>query len=292
MAEWAVHRRELPQQVQFHNSFGEPPVVVFAAESFFIEVLFWFPSRTSIHGHGFSGAFRVLNGYSIQTTYSFTESEVLAPGLRLGELTPRNLELLMPGDVCEIDAKEAYIHSVAHLGLPSLTLVARTFGERGVMQYSYYPSGVACAVFHRRQSLSRQLDMLATLFRSDPSAVGAAWDEFFERQDEFGRFMGGFRLASRKDAAAVNEILDRAASRWPRSIRAAREAARHEERIKRIYSQLRALPDGRAQLCAVLAEIFGSLDEALRQMAHFHPGQTPQATLDRWAAAVPCLPGL
>ena len=73
LTQWAVNREELPNQVNFHSGFGAPPLVVYADEEnrFYAEILVWFPSRTAIHGHGFSGAFRVLEGYSIQGRYFY-----------------------------------------------------------------------------------------------------------------------------------------------------------------------------------------------------------------------------
>src|SRR4051812_10745288 len=39
--------------------FGAPPVMLFQAPRFYIEALFWNASTTSIHEHGFTGAFTV-----------------------------------------------------------------------------------------------------------------------------------------------------------------------------------------------------------------------------------------
>ena len=80
MADWTAQQRPLPKQVNFNSGFGQPPLVVFEAPGFYIEVLSWFPSRTSIHGHGFTGAFRVLDGYSLQVGYRFEEESAPEAG--------------------------------------------------------------------------------------------------------------------------------------------------------------------------------------------------------------------
>src|SRR5438132_973004 len=54
-----------------HFSFGEPSIQLYCGRRFYIEALFWTEGTTSIHQHSFSGAFQVLLGGSIHTTYSF-----------------------------------------------------------------------------------------------------------------------------------------------------------------------------------------------------------------------------
>lgn len=291
MAEWVLSGEPLPRQVNFNVPFGQPPLAVHVSESFYLEVLFWFPSRTSIHGHGFSGAFRVLDGYSIQTTYEFHESEVCDTGLRVGELRPRMVELLLPGDVCDIRADEAFVHSVVHMGHPSLTLVARTFAESGVTQYTYYRCGVAHAYFFRRQELTRQFDVALALARRDALEATAQLKTFLVNQDAFGRFTTLLRLAGRSGPLAF-ELLAWAEKMCPRVAALARAVFEEEQRMTRVYRQLAVLPDAPAQLMGALSELFGTREDVMRALATFYPATPPEETFARWAAIVPPVPPL
>ena len=54
--ELSSHRAVVSQQ----QNFGQPPVTVYRAPRFYIELLFWQESTTAIHQHGFCGAFTLL----------------------------------------------------------------------------------------------------------------------------------------------------------------------------------------------------------------------------------------
>jgi hypothetical protein len=62
LSDWLIASPAVPSQER--RSFGQPPVNVYVGHKFLIEVLVWLDSTTSIHQHGFSGAFGVLEGSS------------------------------------------------------------------------------------------------------------------------------------------------------------------------------------------------------------------------------------
>lgn len=289
MADWMATAEPLARQVNFHGGFGQPPLVVYVGPGFYLEVLFWFPSRTSIHGHGFSGAFRVLNGYSIQTTYTFEDEESWGEGLRIGKLKPTGLDLLLPGAICDIRSQEAFVHNVVHMGFPSLTLVARTFWESDLLQYSYWRCGVAYAPARRRHELTRQLDVLLAFARCDGTGGKERLTAFLRQLDGFGRFAICYQLASRAGSVA-GDVLEWAAMQWPRVVATARAIAEEDRRAERVFGNISLLPDARAQLLAALAEVFGSKDGAMEALRSFHPDAAPEATLAKWTALVPPLP--
>src|SRR6185369_4025886 len=68
---WTLQQSEMPRQMDVHGRFGDPPVTVFVAPRFYIDVYFWFHGTTSMHQHGFCGAFQVLEGSSIHSWYEF-----------------------------------------------------------------------------------------------------------------------------------------------------------------------------------------------------------------------------
>lgn len=105
-----------------------------------MEANFWMNATPAIHGHGFSGAFYVLDGSSIHTKYTFTESHRENDYLRAGELDRTILEILKPGDTRSIRNGRKGIHSLFHLVRPSVTLVIRShIDHQSLPQFTYAP---------------------------------------------------------------------------------------------------------------------------------------------------------
>ena len=59
---WTMEQTVLPEQKDARASFGDPPITLYAAPRFHIDVYFWFEGTTAIHQHSFCGAFQVLHG--------------------------------------------------------------------------------------------------------------------------------------------------------------------------------------------------------------------------------------
>ena len=128
VVEWALSAPTLPPQN--YTGFGQPPVVLYRGHEFYIEALFWFDSTTAIHQHAFSGAFAVLGGSSVQTTYTFEQLERVNSHLLLGDLRFQTCEVLERGAVHAIEAGSPFIHALFHLDRPSVSIVVRTSAER------------------------------------------------------------------------------------------------------------------------------------------------------------------
>src|SRR5438876_10243677 len=64
----------LPPQ-DLKSDFGQPPLILYSGDLFYIEALFWLDGHTEIHQHGFSGAFHVLEGSSLHCHYEFAAKE-------------------------------------------------------------------------------------------------------------------------------------------------------------------------------------------------------------------------
>ncbi len=118
----------LPTQFAIASDFGDPPITIYSSERFVIDLCFWVEPRTAIHSHNFAGAFKVLKGKSLHTTYHFEVEESDQDEVIVGKLDARSSELLDTGSVREIAAGPAFIHQVCHLTKPSLSIVARTSG--------------------------------------------------------------------------------------------------------------------------------------------------------------------
>ncbi len=129
--------RRLPRQLSREEGFGQPPVTLARRKGLLVDLYFWRSPRTGIHSHGFRGAFTLLEGLSLQAEYRFrgpSRGEV-----RSGSLALKEARLLRPGQVEEIST--ALTHSVWHLSMPTLSLVART--TRRELQVTYLEPGLA-----------------------------------------------------------------------------------------------------------------------------------------------------
>lgn len=161
----------IPFQQSFESTFGEPPVTLFWHPHFYIEALFWDAATPSIHNHAFSGAFAVIQGSSLQTTYTFEPDVRSIPELQFGVLRARGCELLTVGDIEIVRPRDGLIHSVCHLDSPSVTLVVRSHSEvNREARYEYIPPTVAWDPTFVDQRRTRRLQLLKLMARTSPSA--------------------------------------------------------------------------------------------------------------------------
>ncbi len=133
----------LPEQVSLHNTFGQPPITLFNNGRLVVDLYLWVAADTTIHSHGFRGAFRLLHGRSLQETYSVKVSRRIAPGVLQCELGLPQMTILEPGDVRVILPGAKLRHRVIHLEKPTVTLCVKTINEPGLHQWDYYPDGLA-----------------------------------------------------------------------------------------------------------------------------------------------------
>jgi hypothetical protein len=155
------------QPFQSQSGFGQPELVAFNHQRFYIQILFWLEGTTEIHQHEFSGAFHVMRGSSIHSEFDFLGAKSVTPYLRIGDLSMKQVELLETGRTVPITSGRECIHSLFHLDTPSVTVVIRTHHDPGTgPQYNYLPPHIAVDPLHsdpltmRRQQL---LDVLETL---------------------------------------------------------------------------------------------------------------------------------
>ncbi len=257
IADWMIEAGSLPEQVNFHSGFGEPPLVVYQTPEFYIEVLFWFPSPTAIHGHAFTGAFVVLDGYSVQVEYDFHEESVPEKGVRLGRLEPRLLEFIGPGKVCTILGGSHYIHTVTHLGNPSLTLVARTYSNPVERQFRFHRCGFAVWSGQNRATITRQAEVLTAIRIANPEEFPARLIRLLERVDDH-HFYGVLEamLDSLGLAVFTKEVLPLLEDRFAQKRTGAVAAIQERVRTRGLWSTLRAFPNPRAQIQCALADLF------------------------------------
>jgi len=142
--DWFFGREHAFQQPSARKLFGQPPIMLFQAPRFYIEALFWFSGTTSIHEHGFSGAFSVLAGSSVHSHWHFELERAINSRMLCGRLDRVSTEILTPGAIRPIRPGASLIHQLFHLEVPSVTIVVRTyFNRNNLPQYQYLPPGLA-----------------------------------------------------------------------------------------------------------------------------------------------------
>ena len=126
VSNWFLATASRPSQPNADTNFGQPPIAVYYHDHFYIEILVWLDGTTDIHQHSFDGAFCVLGGSSIHSTYRFHECARTSERVLLGDVEHLHSELLQPGDVRAIASGSSFIHSLFHLDRPSMSVVVST----------------------------------------------------------------------------------------------------------------------------------------------------------------------
>jgi len=163
---WVHSAASLPAQMDLDLDFGNPPITLFVGPRFYIDVYFWLDGTTSIHQHRFSGAFQVLLGSSVQAKYSFEKEHEINPHFLIGKVSLNEVSLLRKGDIRQILAGPAFIHSLFHLDRPSATITVRTYrNANSQVQYSYLKPFVARNPFFSDPLLKRKVQTVDLLLR-------------------------------------------------------------------------------------------------------------------------------
>lgn len=184
IAEWTLRQDQLPRQKDVHGRFGDPPITLFAAPRFYIDVYFWIDGTTAIHQHGFCGAFQVLLGSSIHSWYEFDRTEAINTFVEIGEMKLKQCNLLEAGDVQEIRAGRQYIHSLFHLDQPSVSIVVRT--EKSPLflpQFSYHKPYLAVDPFFEEETTLKKLQTISALLQLKHQDADRLITELIENSD-------------------------------------------------------------------------------------------------------------
>jgi hypothetical protein len=281
---WVHSTRTLVRETGYDGNFGQPPIVVFRAPHFFIEVLFWADATTAIHQHRFSGAFHVLSGSSIHTEYAFEESRRYNDRLLLGDLTTKSVEYLEKGSVRPIRPGAGMIHALFHLDNPSISVVVRN-GTSAVSgpQHAYLSSGIAFDSAYSNEALylrTRTLEILArsahpewkqlaTAAVRDADSLGA----FF-----FLRSLVGLLRSKEEYDAFLDDILPAHAE----LISHARSFHEADTRERNIIMRRGAIREKEHRLFLALLLNVSSRTEFLRLVEVVYPGESPVERVVGW----------
>jgi hypothetical protein len=212
--QWIASTDSIVPQPNLDVPFGQPPLTVYWHPRFYIELLFWATSTTSIHQHSTCGAFGLLAGSSLNSVYHFAPRRRVNSSLLLGDVALTGANLLVPGDVEPIDPGNRLIHSVFHLDFPSVSIVVRrqSYLEAGPT-YEYHPPHVCAQAFAPAPVLKRKLQALELVALVRPDQREAMALRILDGET----FYGAFRLLQqeirRGDDAVFAALLGRTIER-------------------------------------------------------------------------------
>lgn len=159
---WVHATPSLPRQMDLKGDFGDPPITVYTGPRFHIDVYYWLDATTNIHQHSFAGAFQVLLGSSVHSSYRFEKERELNSHFLIGKLQSADVSLLGKGDTRQINPGPEFIHSLFHLERPSATITVRTYGGEPI-QYTYLKPYLAYDPFFTDASLIKKTQTVSLL---------------------------------------------------------------------------------------------------------------------------------
>jgi hypothetical protein len=222
----------LARQQDIEANFSNLPITLFSSTRFYIDLYFWLDGTTSIHQHGFAGAFQVLTGSSLHGHYSFRVPRAVSPHFALGELSLKEVRLLKRGDIKRIVPGPDYIHSLYHLDLPSTTLTIRTIGLPNAQpQFTYLHPGVAFDPFFSDPAIIKRVQSANVLFGMHHSEADAIIGKMLASSDlhtAFALLNMAYGHLFRAETAKLRALSDDA-ERWTALLDAAR--ARHGDDV-------------------------------------------------------------
>lgn len=251
---WVLASDALPPQGELRDRFGDAPVTVFHGRRCFVQVLMWREGSTSIHRHGFSGAFQVLEGESLHTEYEFATERRVSSRMLLGALRATRTTLLPRGAVHPITTGLA--HALYHLEPQAATVVVRTYREDDAHpQYAYRVGGVAIDPFYDDPVSTRQAQALRFLRAAEPEEALSLATALVARSDLHTGYLALSEMARGGDD--LHPLLDALRARHGEAVSARLDAVVREERRERKVLALRARSEDRDEryLLALLANL-------------------------------------
>lgn len=276
---WLVETDQIPTQFDPQSGFGNFALTVAARDGFHIDVLVWTDATTAIHQHGFSGAFHVLSGSSLQTLWSYRETRRWSDRLKKGELTVRATEWLKAGSTRTILPGEAMIHSLFHLESPSMTLVVRTPSAARISPpLTYERSGLGYDPYYKLERIEKVRQLLAMLWESRHPRRIALSEEALQNIDAHSatRIVCSMRSQATTDVQVV--LIGILARRDEPLAALLRATLARRDRDRRLIDLRKQTTDPRHRMLLALVLNLPdrtSIDLALRQIA---PDQSP----DEW----------
>jgi hypothetical protein len=276
---WLIDADHLPRQFDPRSRFGNLALTVASRDGFHIDVLAWTDSTTSIHQHGFSGAFHVLSGSSLHTLWSFQESRRWSDRLKRGQLSVRATEWLRAGSTRLILPDATMIHSLFHLESPTFTVVVRTPSSAVASpQLTYERTGLAYDPFFEHGRVEKIRQLLCMLWASNHPQRLALSEAALQGVDAHSAVGIVFptRLQSKSMTGALIDILARRDAEFGALLRKTAVDRDRDRALVELRKETHC-PRHRMLLALVLnLPDRVSIDRALRQIA---PDESPDSWL-------------
>lgn len=285
---WLLDAPALPRQTRVAI---EHPFTLFRTERLAINAYYWVDGTTDVHAHAFAGAFQVLCGSSIHTRFDWVERARVTARQSIGDLRVRSVEELRRGDVREISAGTAFIHSLFHLDRPSVTIVvAGADDPRHSPAMSFVRPGLGLDVTGGDERRERRLKALAMVGAAWPSKYIDAACRFVSGPDADDACFGLLSAFQTVDGEAFDLVLD-AAQRAHPALGDLWGLAFEEHRRQANITQRRALvhdPEHRYFLAVLLnGTDRGSILELVRSR---FPDRDPLEAIARWVEELAAIP--
>lgn len=250
---WLADAKNLPYQPDHDDHFGQPHVTLWWSCRFQIDALFWYSATADAHQHKFSGAFSVVDGKSVQTTYTCVERARLSSKIILATVAKERVELLDVGDVRPIGRDRRLVHSLFHLDAPTITLLVKSSPtESGEPEYVYCPPAL---VFDPVPSPigRKQLQALESLLRMQTDDVERYATLLVSGFDSHTALLVLIRLCTAAiDSAALERVVRAAHARYPAIAEAVLQGVDGERRRKTLLHIRQQIHDPDSRLLLFL----------------------------------------
>lgn len=276
----AAFSGRLPGQPDPAARFGQPPLTLFRCGRFWIDALFWVDGTTAIHDHAFSGAFQVLAGKSIETTFTFEEADAGDGHVKVGTLRCLAAGLRRTGDVQAIPAGPDYIHSLFHLDRPSISLVVRTSHDPVIAsQYEYSPAGLAFDPFQEDDARARRVQLARMLRTIDHPRLAELVGDTIAGSD-FNTAFAIVRGCVRFPDVVLDTLLSRIGA--PELQQRVRRWVEHRKRIEFIQSKREVVHDPALRFFLAVLLNAQNRAHALHLVQAFAPAVPPARQVATW----------
>ncbi len=286
-----VTEPEFPAQWDPASQFGEPPVTIARSERCVFDVYFWLDGTTNIHQHGFSGAFAVLAGSSVHSTFRFECAETFGDHLTFGALRPMQTELLNVGDVRQIRAGATFIHSLFHLERPSISFVYRTLKEpESGPQFSYMPPTLAYDSKSPPEIIDRARDLVLMAYAAQHRDADKLAELYVAQADTLSRFALLRHAELKLTLAQFDTLLKRALTFDQLLAKYARPAFEESRRQRNLLLRRKDIVDAEHRFFLALLVNVHCLTDIKAHIAARYPGANVEQKISEWTCALTAAP--
>lgn len=137
--------------------FSHHPLTLWSSDEMSLDVYYWHPGETTLHDHGFHGAFMPVMGDYAEVVYDYKMTVELGMGVEQGELTKKTEQEVLPnGQAVAIYHAPAFIHQVSHQSFCVTICLRSRFSGLALSDY-YFPGIKICG--HAQQAISAREDL-------------------------------------------------------------------------------------------------------------------------------------